>query len=325
MCTAATYQTKDFYFGRTLDYDFSYGEEIVVMPRRYPLSFRKAGVRESHYAMIGMAHVAQSCPLFYDAVNEKGLGVAGLNFPGNAVYGKEAEGKDNVATFEFIPWILGQCGTVEEARGLLGKINLTDTPFDSTLPPAGLHWIIAGKDGCLTVESVKTGLHVYDNPVGILTNNPSFELQMFQLNNYMHLSPEDPGNHFSDRLELHTYCRGMGALGLPGDLSSQSRFVRAAFTKLNSVSGDSEGESVSQFFHILGSVEQQRGCCLAGEGKYEITIYTSCCNADRGIYYYTTYENSQITAVDMHREELDGESLARYPMFREQQIHLQNA
>ena len=117
----------------------------------------------------------------------------------------------------------------------------------------------------------------------------------------------------------------MGALGLPGDLSSQSRFVRAAFTKLNSVSGDSEGESVSQFFHILGSVEQQRGCCLAGEGKYEITIYTSCCNADRGIYYYTTYENSQITAVDVHREELDGESLARYPMFREQQIHLQNA
>lgn len=325
MCTAATYQTKDFYFGRTLDYYFSYGEEIVVMPRRYPLSFRKAGVRESHYAMIGMAHVAQSCPLFYDAVNEKGLGVAGLNFPGNAVYGKEAEGKDNVATFEFIPWILGQCGTVEEARGLLGKINLTDTPFDSTLPPAGLHWIIAGKDGCLTVESVKTGLHVYDNPVGILTNNPSFELQMFQLNNYMHLSPEDPRNHFSDRLELHTYCRGMGALGLPGDLSSQSRFVRAAFTKLNSVSGDSEGESVSQFFHILGSVEQQRGCCLAGEGKYEITIYTSCCNADRGIYYYTTYENSQITAVDMHREELDGESLARYPMLREQQIHLQNA
>ncbi len=116
----------------------------------------------------------------------------------------------------------------------------------------------------------------------------------------------------------------MGALGLPGDLSSQSRFVRAAFTKLNSVSGTSEAESVSQFFHILGSVEQQRGCCHVGEDKYEITIYTSCCNADKGVYYYTTYENSRITAVDMHREELDAESIIRYPMLREPQIKLQN-
>ena len=81
---------------------------------------------------------------------------------------------------------------------------------------------------------------------------------------------------------------------------------------------------MSQFFHILGSVEQQRGCCHVGEDKYEITIYTSCCNADKGVYYYTTYENSRITAVDMHREELDAESIIRYPMLREPQIKLQN-
>ena len=180
------------------------------------------------------------------------------------------------------------------------------------------------QDGCLTVESLETGLQIYDNPVGILTNNPPFAFQMFQMNNYMHVSPEDPENLFSGQLPLGVYCKGMGALGLPGDLSSQSRFVRAAFTKLNSVSGTSEAESVSQFFHILGSVEQQRGCCHVGEDKYEITIYTSCCNADKGVYYYTTYENSRITAVDMHREELDAESIIRYPMLREPQIKLQN-
>ena len=116
----------------------------------------------------------------------------------------------------------------------------------------------------------------------------------------------------------------MGALGLPGDLSSQSRFVRVAFVKMNSVSGQTESESVSQFFHILGAVDQQRGCCDVGEGAYEITIYTSCCNADKGIYYYTTYENHQITAVDMHRENLDGNTLARYPLITGQQIHFQN-
>ena len=87
MCTAATYQTKDFYFGRTLDYEFSYGEEIAVMPRNYPLSFRHVAKKlDSHYAMIGMAHVADGYPLYYDAVNEKGVGMAGLNFVGNAAY-----------------------------------------------------------------------------------------------------------------------------------------------------------------------------------------------------------------------------------------------
>ena len=140
----------------------------------------------------------------------------------------------------------------------------------------------------------------------------------------MHLSIEAPANSFSKALPLETYSRGMGAMGLPGDLSSASRFVKAVFTKMNSVSGDSESESVSQFFHILGSVEQQRGCVHMGDGKYEITIYTSCCNTDKGIYYYTTYENHQITGVDMHRENLEGGKLVSYPLITGQQIRMQN-
>lgn len=323
MCTAATYKTKDFYFGRTLDYDISYGEEIVVTPRNYGFHFTRMGKMESHYAMIGMAHVAKGYPLYYDAVNEKGLGMAGLNFVGNAYYRKSEQEKENVATFEFIPWILGQCASVKEVREMLGNINLTDTLFDESLPPAQLHWIIADREEAITVESVREGIKVYDNPAGVLTNNPPFEEQMFQLNNYMHLSPKEPQNFFSDRLPLFSYSRGMGALGLPGDLSSQSRFVRAAFVKMNSFSGSSEKESVSQFFHILGAVDQQRGCCMTGD-KYEITIYTSCCNADKGIYYYTTYDNHQITAVDMHNEDLEGVNLARYALILEEQILRQN-
>ncbi len=324
MCTAATYKTKDFYFGRTLDYEFSYGSEIAVMPRNYPINFKFAGTYARHYAIIGMAHIVGDFPLFYDAVNEKGLCMAGLNFVGNAYYRDEIKGKDNVAQFEFIPRILSCCATVDEAKRLLENINITDTPFSDELPVAKLHWIIADKNGAITVESVKDGLKIYDNPVGILTNNPPFDEQMFRLNDYMHLSPRQPENTFSDKLSLETYSRGMGALGLPGDLSSQSRFVRVAFIKMNSVSGDMENESVSQFFHILGSVDQQRGCCEVAKGKYEITIYTSCCNADKGIYYYTTYENHQITAVDMHREQLDGVRLAHYPLITGQQIKMQN-
>lgn len=325
MCTAATYRTKDFYFGRTLDYEFSYGEEITVTPRNYPFSFRYLPEKREHYAIIGMAHVEEDYPLYYDAVNEKGLGMAGLNFVGNAVYGEVREGKENVAVFELIPYILSQCENTEEARELLGKIQITDTRFKEQLPNGRLHWIIADEKEAITVESVTEGLKIYENAPGVLTNNPPFPMQMFQLNNYMQLSSRQPENLFSDRLSLETYSRGMGALGLPGDLSSASRFVRVAFTKLHARSGEGEAESVGQFFHILGSVEQTRGCCELENGKYEITIYTSCCNATKGIYYYTTYTNRQITAVDMHREKLDGTELIRYPMLEEEQIRLQNA
>ncbi len=324
MCTAATYKTKDFYFGRTLDYEFSYGDEITITPRNYTFEFRHMENLPSHYAIIGMAHVAGDYPLYYDAVNEKGLGMAGLNFVGNAVYNVVENGKENVAQFEFIPWILGKCATVQEAKDLLKKINLVKTPFSEMLPCAQLHWIIADKEESITVESMADGLHVWDNPAGVLTNNPPFDQQMFMLNNYMHLSPRQPENHFSESLGLKTYSRGMGALGLPGDLSSASRFARVAFVKDHSFSGDSEEESVSQFFHILGSVDQQRGCCEVEPGKYEITLYTSCCNCDKGIYYYTTYENHQISAVDMHHEDLDGTVPVRYPVLQGEKICMQN-
>ena len=323
MCTALTYKTHDFYFGRTLDYDVSYAEEITVTPRNFPLIFRHTKAQTRHYAILGMATVADGYPLYYDAVNEKGLAMAGLNFVGNAVYARPTHGKDNVAVFEFIPWLLGGCASVAEARQKLARICLTDTPFSADLPTAQLHWLIADRDDCITVEATAAGVQVYDNPVGVLTNNPPFPQQLFGLKNFRHLSPRDGQNTFAPTLDLPAYSRGMGAIGLPGDLSSSSRFVRAAFARMNAVSGDTEAESVGQFFHILGTVAQPRGCCAVGD-DWEITLYTACCNADRGIYYYTTYQNRQISAVDMHREDLDGSSLVRYPPIRDEQIHQQN-
>ncbi len=324
MCTAATYQTKDFYFGRTLDYEFSYGDEVTVTPRNYLFRFKNGQTVHSHYAMIGMAHVMNDYPLYYDAVNEKGLCIAGLNFVGNACYHAPKEGACNVAQFELIPFLLSQCATVLQAKELLKNMNILNTPFHEKLPVAQLHWLIADRTQSVTVESVQDGLKIYDNPVGVLTNNPPFPEQMRRLADFQHLSPKPPVNRFAAGLSLPTYSRGMGALGLPGDLSSASRFVRVAFVKMNSLSGDSESGSVSQFFHILGSVDQQRGCCELEDKKYEITLYTSCCNADKGIYYYTTYDNHQISAVDMHRENPDGSALQRYPLLREESIRMQN-
>ena len=324
MCTAATHRTKDHFFGRNLDLEYCYNETVTIAPRSFPFNFRRGGILEKHYAMIGIATVEEGYPLYYDATNEKGLSMAGLNFPGNADYKAEAAGMDNITPFEFIPWILGQCATVDEAGKLLQRINLVKINFSEKFPLSPLHWIIADREQSIVVESVKDGLKVYPNPAGILTNNPSFDFQLFNLNNYMGITREQPVNRFSHKLELTEYSRGMGGLGLPGDLSSASRFVRAAFTKMNSISGEGEMESVSQFFHILGSVEQQRGCVLIGNSDYEITVYSTCCNTDKGKFYYRTYENSQISCVDLNREKLDSCELTAYPLIKKQQVNYQN-
>ncbi len=324
MCTAITYNTKNHYFGRNLDLEYSYKETVTITPRNYEFKFRTVKELKNHYAIIGMAYIANNYPLYYDAINEKGLGMAGLNFPENADYKEEKENMNNIAPFEFIPYVLSQCSNIEEVKKLLQNTNIAQINFSDELPASPLHWIISDKELSITVESVKDGLKIYDNPVGVLTNNPTFDIQMFNLNNYMNLSTEPPINNFSEKLNLETYSRGMGAIGLPGDLSSASRFVKATFTKMNSISGDSESESISQFFHILESVYQQRGCVHMGDDKYEITIYSSCCNMDKGIYYYKTYENSQITGIDMYKENLDGNELISYDLIKGQQIFMQN-
>ena len=322
MCTAITFFSKDFYFGRTLDHEQTYGEEVVISPRNHPLPFRQLPTLEQHYAMIGMAHVAEGYPLFYDAANEKGVCMAGLNFPGYAHYEKSSDQKKNVTSFEFIPWVLGQCSSIREVQELLQGLQLTEIPFSRKYPVTPLHWMIADRTQCLVVEPLESGLQIYDNPVGVLTNNPPFDDQMFQLCNYMHLSPRPPHNHFSQSLHLEPYSRGMGAIGLPGDSSSQSRFARAAFNKLNSIC--SEQESLSQFFHILDSVNQVQGGCQLDNGDCVITQYTSCCNASQGIYYSTTYGNRRIAAVDMKLELLDGNELSHVPLIHGEDVRIIN-
>ena len=192
-----------------------------------------------------------------------------------------------------------------EAVALLERINLVNINFSDKMPLTPLHWMISDKERSITVESVKSGLKVYENPYGVLTNNPTFDYHMMNLNNYMGLHEGAAVNNICPAEALKNYSLGLGAFGLPGDFSSASRFVRAVFVKQKSRSGSSEKESVSQFFHILGAVAMPKGCVLAANGEYEYTRYSSCCNTGKGVYYYITYDNSTITAVDMHAVDLD--------------------
>ncbi len=305
MCTAISYKTSYHYFGRNLDLERGYGEQVVITPREYVFNMRCVPALEKHYAIIGMATVIDNYPLYYEATNEKGLSMAGLNFPDNAEYKEQLEGKDNVAPFELIPWILGQCASIDEVRHLLAKINIAKINFSEKLPVTPLHWIISDREYSITVESVKSGLKIYDNPYGVLTNNPTFDYHMLNLNNYMGLHEGFAVNNLCPNKNLKNYSLGMGALGLPGDYSSASRFIKTVFVKQKSCSGNSEKENVSQFFHILSAVAMPKGCVMAANGEYEYTRYSSCCNTDKGIYYYTTYDCSTITEIDMHSIDLD--------------------
>ena len=290
MCTAVTYNTSDHYFGRNLDLEYSYAESVTVTPRGLPLTFRRHTTLFEHYAMIGMAHVSEGYPLYYDAMNEKGLAVAALRFTDSAPYAKTAKG---IASFEIIPFLLGSCACLDDVKEALYSQSITDDHFSHKLQNTPMHWMVTDKSGSAVIEQSENGIKIFHNPAGVLTNNPRFDRQLENSSRFSYI---------------------------PYGLSSEERFVRAVYVKNRSVSGTSEAESISQFFHILSSVSQIRGLNITDDGSFEITRYSSCMNLDRGIYYYTTYENSRITAVNMNSTALDGEELISFPLTTAQDI-----
>lgn len=324
MCTAISFLAGNHYFGRNLDLEYGYAERIAVTPRNFPFLFRHMPPLPTHYAMIGMATIIDGYPLYYEATNEHGLSIAGLNFPGLAHYEETcAAHKHNVASFELIPWLLAQCENVTQAKTLLNNTCILRTAFHTDLPATPLHWMLCDKDACVTVEAVKDGLRLYDNPVGVLTNCPDFPYHMTHLEDYQNLSPLPPANRFAADTDLPQYSGAMGAIGLPGDWSSASRFIRAAFVKLNAPSHDTEAQNINQFFRILQSVAMPMGSVQVKPGLYDITRY-SCCCTDSGRYYYTTYTNSRVTCVDMQMEDLNGNSVVSYPLLSTPDFLTQN-
>lgn len=321
MCTSISITDPIALFGRNLDLEYSFGEQVVITPRQYAFSFKRRPSIRQHFAMIGMANAAENFPLYAEAVNEKGLYMAGLNFPDNAFYATDVpQDKEAIAPYELIPLLLGTCETLSQARQLLKRIQLAAIPFSQGYPLAPLHWHIADATGSLVVEPMKDGIKVYENPVGVLTNNPPFSFHLMNLNNYQALTPHSPENRFSSSLDLTIYGQGMGAIGLPGDASPMSRFVKASFLKENSSFEKDALEAVSQFFHILDAVAMVRGSVVTREGKNDITLYSCCMDAAQGIYYYKTYENSQITAVHLFQEQLDSTDLKIFPLVLKQQV-----
>ncbi|MBQ7363002.1 MAG: choloylglycine hydrolase family protein [Clostridia bacterium] len=300
MCTAVYYDRGNL-FGRTLDLECSLGECIAAVPRAYPFRFRRLPELSLHYAFIGTAHAVDGNPLFYDGMNEHGVAVAALNFPGYAKYGAAQSGKINLCSFELIPYVLASARTLDDARELLRDANLTDDAYSDTLPATPLHFLISTKDGSLTVEQGEGGFRLLENPLGVLSNAPELSYHITRLSDYYALDSARGEQRLATDVPLSVYSRGMGAIGLPGDFSSSSRFVRAVYAKNNTsptVSGD-EMAALSAFFHIMDTVGVPNGCVVTDAGESVRTVYTSAMDLSRLVYYFRGYDSGRIFSVKL--------------------------
>ena len=324
MCTALTLQTKDGYhlFGRNMDLSYSFHQEVILLPRNYGCKERVNGkLRRNKYAIIGMAALIDDYPAFADAMNEKGLGCAGLNFPGYSyVEDAPVAGKQNLAPYDLILWILSNFETVDEVAKELQQVELVAVPINEETPLATLHWIVADKNGkSIVVEKTKEKFSVYENPVGVLTNSPTFAWHLTNLNEYIKATPIQPSNTKWGDKELRPLGVGGGTNGLPGGLSGVDRFVRIAYLRANSPEIEDLDLGISQFYHLLNNVAMPMGSVISDQLQ-DITLYTCCMCQEKGIYYYTSYKGYGIHAIDMNKEDLDAKEIKKFKFCERLQI-----
>lgn len=298
MCTSIAARLNDFYFGRTLDLDHDFGESVIITPRNLPFRFRDGRITRRHYAFCGMGQAVDGYPLCADAMNERGLCIAALNFPRNAYYPTHVQdGKRCLAPFEVIPAIMAECATLEDVRRMLSDTAVCDVPFSDELPNTPLHWHIADKSGSIVFEVTRVGGNVYENAHGVLTNNPPFPFHRDNMALYLNISRDMP------RCEV--FGNGVLGHGMPGDYSSPSRFVRASL-----LSHMTEGNGgMEDFFAILGAISVPRGSVVNAEGALHYTRYCCCMDTHEGIYAFRTCRDSRTRYVSMKKESLDSETL----------------
>lgn len=329
MCTALNISSKEgkYFFGRNMDLAYTFNQEVIMIPRSYEFKDIVSGnIITNNKAIIGMGTIIDNHPTIADGMNENGLAAAGLNFAGYAFFEKElSKEKTNVTPYDFIQWILSNHDTVEEVKKSIENIELVDIPINEKTPCPTLHWMVSDKSGkSIVIEKTKEKFAFYDNTVGVMTNNPTFDWHLTNLNEYMFITPNNPKNTEWSNQELAPLGIGAGTLGIPGDFASVSRFVRIAYIRANMPEINNDINAVTQFFHMLDYVKMVKGGVITEEGLEDLTLYSSCMNLEDCIYYYKNYDNNRINAIDMKKEKLEGKDLIVYKYLTTQDINYQN-
>lgn len=316
MCTCLFLKTKPNLFGRNMDVEFDLNESIIIVPRNYKIKYKKERENNKHFAFIGMGTIIDNYPFFFDATNEYGLSMALLNFKGNAKYYNLKKDKNNVAPYELLLFFLSTCKDIKDVKEKTKKINIINEPYSENLPLAEVHFMIADKKESIVIETTKEGMKVYENKYNVLTNNPPFSYHECNVSNYMFLSIENHNNLISKETKIYNYSNGQGAMFLPGDYSSTSRFIKVFFIKSNMELYNSEKENINQFFNCLESVKMIKGTVKTELG-FEYTRYTSCVDMDTQTYYYKKYNNIYFT-INMWNSNLEDETLLITNSLKEQ-------
>lgn len=311
MCTGIRFTDAkgSMFFGRNLDWTQGYGEKVVVTPPSAVVSpaFPRPNDPAQGHTVIGMGIVVAGIPLYFDCGNDKGLAIAGLNFPQSAQYAPEPhDGTTNVAAYEFPYWIARTCTTLDEAREQLTHLTIVAKPVNEQLPVANLHWIISDKTGSIVVECMADGMHVWDDDVDVLTNEPDFGWHRQNLRNYLTLSGATPAPTTWSSAPLKAFGSGVGMQGLPGDYGGPARFVRAAFVNTHYPEQTNEMANVIRLFRTLGAAAVPDGVAQMADGAFEKTLYTSCFSASTCTYYHATYDDPTIRAYPLASVDISG-------------------
>lgn len=320
MCTAMVMNTLegDSYFGRTMDFSYPLEPELYYVPKGYEWN----NVLNTHrircqYSFMGIGQDISPIA-FADGVNEMGFGAAVLYFPGYAGYDTpdlQDPSVPSIAAIELTGFLLGLSASVEQAASILRTIRIVgvEDPVTSSIAP--LHWLIADQSGaCMVVEKTAEGLNLMDNPIGVLSNSPDFQWHMTNLRNYMNVMPYQYQEIQWDSVKLTPFGQGAGAMGLPGDFTPPSRFVRTAYAKSHAAAPSGREDAVVTCLHIMEGVSIPRGNVVTMRGTDDYTQYTAFSSLSTGEYYFKTYNNSGITAVkmpDSHNGAQEIVSLAR--------------
>ncbi|MGZ8417003.1 MAG: linear amide C-N hydrolase [Methyloceanibacter sp.] len=303
--------------GRTLEFGFPMQSKVLVVPAGQELSGTlpdggKGLVYKSRYAFVGAN--ALGLPAILDGINDQGLSVGLFYFPGYAKYAEVTDENKSraIAPQEFGVWALANFATVDEVREAVKNIVVVPTPAPGLGSPqgavAGAHFFLQDKSGkSLVVEPVDGTLKLHDAPLGVMTNAPTYDWHMTNLSNYINLSVKDIDRAKVGGVTVPAFGSGSGLLGLPGDFTPPSRFVRAVVYSQSAVPNQTANEAVLAAFHILNQFDIPKGVVMnsaVGEPIAEITEWTSVADLKNLRWYFRTVADQSIRVVDL-KEALD--------------------
>lgn len=319
-CTGIQLRNADgtFVNGRTVEFGMSLDIAGLIVPRGFTftgtLPDGSAGMSyQSKYAAIGSSTFGS--PAIVDGVNEKGLSIGMFYFPEYATYATITDENKHKALspVEFPNWILTQFATVDEVREGVKTVVIAPTtpPGWPGLPP--FHYIVYDNTGkSLVIEPTDGKLVVFENPIGVFTNSPTFDWHLTNLSNYLNLSPLNAPDKSIDGMKLQSFGQGSGLHGMPGDFTPPSRFVRAAIFSATAIPSKNAQEGVLQAFHILNQFDIPAGAVKGQSGnqtEYDTTIATTVKDPQNLKYYIRTYDDQGIRMFDLNRFDLNAKTL----------------